>query len=61
MIEKLKRNRNIYVWFTPGSTDGCLASATPDAVRRFTRQGDIFRQATLRDWMDAKDCKTIKK
>lgn len=55
------RNRNMYVWFTVGRKDGCLAYATYHSVENFRRQGDTFRQATLRDWNKAQECKSIYK
>ena len=61
MITTFRRNRNLYVWFIPGDHEGILASATRNTVMRFRREGDIIRQATLRDWVDAKNLRTIRK
>lgn len=55
MITKpYNRNRNMYVWFIEGIGEGCLSNATHHTVNLFRRQGDTFRQATLRDWHKAK-------
>ena len=61
MATTFRRNRNIYVWFIPGDHEGILASATRNTVRRCCREGDFIRQVTLRDWMDARKLRKIRK
>lgn len=61
MATTFRSNRNLYVWFIPGDPEGILASATRNTVRRCRREGDFVRQATLRDWMDARKLITIRK